>query len=98
MCGMTVTYLRGGLSACSVVWLPVKNFFLKFIKILVQLCENFFSKLQEPRLIPSYPGAVYAFALLFLSAAQLRLFETLSFGLEMMISNIFSSNLSDLTS
>ena len=41
-CDMTLTYLRGGLSTCSVVWLPVNYFLLKFIKSLVQLCENFF--------------------------------------------------------
>ena len=33
VCDMTVTYLRGGLSACSVVWLAVKFFFLKFTKV-----------------------------------------------------------------
>ena len=41
-CDMTVTYLRGGLSAYSVVWLAVPFFFLKLIKMLVQLCKNFF--------------------------------------------------------
>ena len=41
-CDMTVTYLRCGFSACSVVWLAVKFFFLTFKKILVQLCKIFF--------------------------------------------------------
>ena len=41
-CDMTVTYLRAGLSPCDVLWLPVKYFFLTFMKFLVQLCENFF--------------------------------------------------------
>ena len=35
--------------------------------------------------------------LLFLSAAQLRLSATLSFGLQTMSCNVFSSNFSDLT-
>ena len=39
---MTVTYLRGGLSASSVVWRIVSLFFLKFIKFLMQLWKNFF--------------------------------------------------------
>ena len=41
-CDMTLTYLRGGLSACSVVWVSVEYFFLKFIKFVMQLCKNFF--------------------------------------------------------
>ena len=38
-CYMTLTYLRGGLSICSVVWVSVQYFFLKFIKFLMQLCK-----------------------------------------------------------
>ena len=41
-CDLTLTYLRGGLSTCSVVWESVQYFFLKFIKPLMQLCKNFF--------------------------------------------------------
>ena len=42
VCDMTLTYLRGGLSTCSVMWLSVKYFFLKFIKFLVQQWKIFF--------------------------------------------------------
>ena len=38
---MTLAYLRGGLSTCSVVWVELGYFFLKFIKILMQLCKKF---------------------------------------------------------
>ena len=41
-CDMTVIYLRGALSACSVVWLAVKFFFLKFIEYLMQQGKNLF--------------------------------------------------------
>ena len=39
---MKVTYLRGGLSACSVVWQVFDSFSLKFITYLMQLCKNLF--------------------------------------------------------
>ena len=45
MCVMTVTYLTGGLIACSVVWLLVSFFFLKFITFLMQVCKRFIYKL-----------------------------------------------------
>ena len=38
---MTLANLRGGLSTCSVVWVELKYFSLKFIKILMQLCKSF---------------------------------------------------------
>ena len=38
---MTLAYLRGGLSTCSVMWVAVQCFFLKFVKFLMQLCKNF---------------------------------------------------------
>ena len=41
-CEMTLAYLRGGLSTCSVVWVRLRCFSLKFIKVLMQLCKNFF--------------------------------------------------------
>ena len=41
-CVLTVTYLGGHLSACSVVWLFVPLFYLKLINVLMQLCKNFF--------------------------------------------------------
>ena len=40
-CEMTLAYLRGGLSICSVVWVEFDYFSLKFIKNLMQLCKNF---------------------------------------------------------
>ena len=43
-CDMTLTYLRGGLSTWSVVWLSLKSFLVKVIKSLVQLCKIFFQK------------------------------------------------------
>ena len=39
---MTLAYLRGGLSTCSVVWVRLQYFSLTFINILMQLCKNFF--------------------------------------------------------
>ena len=38
---MTLSYLRGGLSTCSVVWVDFRYFSLKFMKILMQLCKDF---------------------------------------------------------
>ena len=40
-CEMTVAYLRGGLSTCSVVWVEFEYFPLKFTKIVMQLCKHF---------------------------------------------------------
>ena len=39
---MTLAYLRGGLSTCSVVWVEFEYFTPKFIKILMQLCKTFY--------------------------------------------------------
>ena len=41
-CEVTLTYLRGELSTCSVVWVHFQYFFLKFIKNLMEVCKNFF--------------------------------------------------------
>ena len=38
---MTLVYMRGGLSTCSVVWVEFEYLSLKFIKILMQLCKKF---------------------------------------------------------
>ena len=43
----TLAYLRGGLSTCSVVWVEFDYFSLKFIKILMQLCKNFLSNVNN---------------------------------------------------
>ena len=37
----TLAYLRGGLSTCSVVSAESEYFFLKFKKMLMQLCKIF---------------------------------------------------------
>ena len=58
-CVMTVTYLRGGLSACSVLRLLVSLFYGTFIKLLMQLCKNSFYVLLKPRLIPFFCAAVW---------------------------------------
>ena len=38
---MTLAYLRGGLSTCSVAWVEFEFFSPKVIKVLMQLCKNF---------------------------------------------------------
>ena len=40
-CEVTLAYLRGGSSTCSVVWVEFEYLSLKFMKILMQLCKNF---------------------------------------------------------
>ena len=95
---MTLTYLGGGLSTCSVVWGSDQYFSLKFIKFLMQLCNNFLQKLLKRRLIPHFSGAVYACATLFWSALLLRLSLTLGLNLKMTIANVVSSIFCDLTS
>ena len=88
-CDMTLTYLRRGLFNCSVVWVSVQYFFLKFITFLMQLCKNFFWKLKRPRLMPSLSAAVYACATPFGSLLLLRLSVIIGFGLSLTISNVF---------
>ena len=46
---MTLAYLRGGLSTCSVVWVQFEYFSLKFINILMQLCKNFLQNFKNYR-------------------------------------------------
>ena len=72
-CKMTLVYLRGGLSTCSVVWAEFEYFSLKFIKILMQLCKRFGLELLKLRHIPSCSRAVYACATLFLESASVTL-------------------------
>ena len=95
---MTLAYLRGGLSTCSVVWVEFEYLSIKFINILMQLCKNFlwnfknygsYLLFQEP----------FTFAQpCFRSPVLLRLSATLSFGVKMTISRVISSVFSDLTS
>ena len=72
-CEITLVYLRGGLSTCSVVWVEFEYFSLKFMKILMQLCKNFLWNFRKLRLIPSFPRAVFACATLFLKSASVAL-------------------------
>ena len=58
---MTVTYLRGGLCTCSVVWLFVSLCFLTFLKFLMQLCKHFFKSFKN-----------HSSYLLFLESFELR--------------------------
>ena len=43
---ITLAYLRGGLSTCSVVSAEFEHFSLRFIKVLMQLCKNFLKTLK----------------------------------------------------
>ena len=97
-CEMTLTYLRGGLSCCSVVLVDFRYFSLKFINILMQLCKNFpwnfknygsYLLFREP-FTPAQP--------FFLSPLLLRLSATLCFSVKMTITRVVSSIFSDLTS
>ena len=95
---MTLTYLRGGLSTWSVLWVPFQYFFLKFIKILMQLCKNIFWNFRN---YASYILFLEPFTLaqpFFWSPLVLRLSATLGFSLKMGISHVVSSILSDLSS
>ena len=95
---MTLTYLRGGLSNCFVVWVHFQYFFLKFINILMQLCKNFF---QNFKIYGSYLLFLEPFTLsqpFFWSPILLRLFATLGFSLKMTFTHVVSSIFSDLTS
>ena len=96
-CEMTLTYLRGALSTCSVVWVSFQYFFLKFIEILMQLRKNFVSNFQN---CGSYLLFLEPFTLaqpFFWSPLLLRLSATLSFSLNMTISHFVSTFVSYLT-
>ena len=97
-CEMTLTYLRGGLSTCSVVWVHVRYFSLKFINFLMQLCKNFFSNFRN---YGSYLISLELFTLaqpFFWSLLLLRLSAILSYSIKMTISRVVPSIFSDLTS
>ena len=94
---MTLAYLRGGLSTCSVVWVEFEYFFLKFIKILMQLCKNSLYNFKKLRLIPSFSKAVYTCATLFLKSASFALVWDFGFCVKMTISRVTLSIFSDLT-
>ena len=46
-CDMTLAYLRGGLSTCSVVWVEFEYFSLKFIKIWMQPFKDFLQDFEN---------------------------------------------------
>ena len=97
-CETTLTYLRGGLSTCSVVWVSFQYFFLQFINVLMQLCENLLYKFKS---YGSYLLFLEPFTLahlFFWSPLLLRLSATLGFSLKMTISTVVSTIFSDLTS
>ena len=97
-CEMTLAYLRGGLSTCSLMWVEFEYFSLKFINILMQLCKLFFWNFKN---YGSYLLFQKPFTLVqpfFWSPLLLRLSATLSFGVKTTISRVLSANFSDLTS
>ena len=97
-CEMTLTYLRGGLSTCSVVWVSFQYLFLKFINVLMQLCKNFFYNFKN---YGSYLLFLEPFTLaqhLFWSPLLLRSSATIGFSLRVTICNVVSSIFSVLTS
>ena len=97
-CEMTMTYLRGGLSTCSVVWVSFQCVFLQFIKILMQLCKKFFYNFKNNGSYLLFPELFTLAHLFFWSPLLLRLSATIAFSLKMTISNVVSSIFSDLTS
>ena len=77
-CVLTVTYLKGGFSACSVVCLLVSFFFLMFLKFRCNCAKMSFKSFKNHG---SYLHFLELFQLtrLFLwGAAQLHLFGTAS--------------------
>ena len=96
-CEMTLTYLRGGMLTCSVVWVEFEYFSLKFIKILMQLCKNFLLELSKLWPIPSFSKAVYACTTLFLKSASFALVCDFELCVKMTISRVVSSIFNDFT-
>ena len=97
-CEMTLTYLRGGLSTCSVVWVSFPYFFLKLMKIVMQLCKRFFYNFKN---YGSYLFFLEPFTLaqlFFWSPLLLPLSATIGCSLQVTISNVVSSIFSNLTS
>ena len=97
-CEMTLAYLRGGLSTCSVVWVHFGYCSLKFIKVLMQLCKNFFYNFKHYGSYLPFPEPFTLAQPFFWSPVLLRLSATLDFVLKMTISRVVSSIFSDLTS
>ena len=95
---MTLTYLRGGLSTCSVVWVSFQYFCLHFITILMQLCKNFLYNFKNYGSYLLFLEPFTPAQLFFWSPLLLRLSATLGFSLKMTISTVVSSIFSELTS
>ena len=84
-CEMTLTWLRGGLSTYSVVWDPFQYLFLKFINILMQMCNNVLYNFQ---IYGSYLLSLEPVTLaepFFWSPLLLRLSASVGFSLKMTI-------------
>ena len=97
-CEMILTYLRGGLSGRSVVWVSFQYFFLQFIKISMQLCRNFLYNFKRYGSYLLFLEPFTLAQLLFWSLLPLRLSATLVCSLKMTISNVVWSIFSNLTS
>ena len=76
---MTLAYLRGGLSTCSVVWVYFSVLFPKVYKNFDATVQKFPLELEKLRLIPSFSRAVYACATLFLNFASVALVRDFKF-------------------
>ena len=95
---MTLTYLRGGSSTCSVMWVSFQYLLLKFLKFLMQLCKNFLYNFKN---YGSHLLFLEPFTLaqpFFWNPLLLRLSATSGFSLKMTISRVVLSIFSDLTS
>ena len=95
---MTLAYLGGGLSTCSVVWVDFRCFSLKFIEILMQLCKNVLLNFKNYGSYLLFQGPFTLAQPFFWSPLLLRLFATLSFGVKKTMCRVVSSIFSDLTS
>ena len=97
-CEVTLIYLRGGLSTCSVSWVHFQCFFLKFVKVLMQLYKILFYNFKNYGSYLPFLEPLKLAQPFFWGPLLLRLSATLGFGLKMKISNVFLSILNDLTS
>ena len=95
---MTLAYLRGGLSTCSVVWVDFGYFSLKFIKVLMQLCKHFLENFKNSGSYLLFEEPFTLAQPFFWSPLLLRLLPALGFSVKMPISRFVSSIFSNFTS